>query len=94
MEFSNNLFWDADISNIDYDKHAGHIVPRVFMRGTMEDILQVIRYYGKERVAEILMNTRYLDKISLAFATGLFNLKKDDFRCYKLNQSSPRLWNY
>jgi len=94
MEFSKGLFWDVDESKFDYEKHSGHIIPRVFMRGKLEDILQVIRYYGKEKVKDVLLNTRYLDKKTLAFSVGLFNLNKEDFRCYKFNQSIPQLWNY
>ena len=91
MEFSKSLFWDVDASKFDYEKHAGHIIPRVFMRGTMNDMLQVLRYYGREKVKNVLLNTRYLDKIALAFSVGLFNCNKKDFRCYKLSQSTPQL---
>jgi len=94
MKFSKGLFWDVDESKLDYEKHAGQIIPRVFMRGTMEDIVQVLRHYGKEKVKQTLLQTRYLDKLTLAFSVGLFNLNKEDFRCYKLNQSIPQLWNY
>lgn len=94
MEFSKGLFWDIDVEKLDIEKHAGQIIPRVFMRGTMEDILQVLRYYGKDKVKEILVQTRYLDKLTLAFSMGFLHLKKEDFRCYRLNQSTPQLWNY
>lgn len=94
MEFSKSLFWDVDAFKFDYQKHAGHIIPRVFMRGTMNDMIQVLRYYGKEKVKNILLNTRYLDKIALAFSARFFNCNKEDFRCYKLSQSTPQLWNY
>ena len=94
MEFSKGLFWDVNESKLNCKKNAGQIISRVFMRGTMEDILQVLRYYGKERVKETLLNVRYLDKLALAFSAGLFNCKKEDFRCYKLSQATPQLWNY
>ena len=94
MRFSKGLFWDIDENKLNYTKNAGQIIPRVFMRGTMEDILQVLRHYGKEKVKETLLNARYLDKLTLSFSAGIFNCKKEDFRCYKLNQSTPQLWNY
>lgn len=94
MNFSAGLFWDTDETKFDFDKHAGHIIPRVFMKGKLNDILQVIRYYGKEKIKEVLTNTRYLDKKTLSFAIALFDLKKEDFRCYKLSQSTPQHWNY
>ncbi len=94
MEFSQGLFWDVDETKFDYDKHAGHIIPRVFMRGSIDDIFQVLHYYGREKVKEVLLQTRYLDKLALAFSIGIFNLNKEDFRCYKLSQSTPQLWHY
>lgn len=94
MEFSEGLFWDVDSSKFDYDKHAGQIIPRVFMRGTMDDLSKIFEYYGEERIKNVLIQTRYLDKITLSFAANLFNLSKDDFRCYKLNLSTPQHWNY
>jgi hypothetical protein len=94
MTFSKGLFRDTDETKLDYEKHAGQIIPRVFMRGKVEDMKQVLRYYGRERVKQELLITRYLDKRTLAFSAGLFNLHKEDFRCYKLSQSTPQLWNY
>ena len=94
MKFSQGLFRDVDETKFDYQRHAGHIIPRVFMRGRVDDIKQVLRYYGRDKVKEELLKTRYLDKMTLAFSAGLFNLKKEDFRCYKLSQSTPQHWNY
>ena len=94
MKFSKSLFWDVDASKFDYQKHAGHIIPRVFMRGKLNDMLEVLRYYGKEKVKNVLLHTRYLDKKTLAFSANYFNVSKDNFRCYKLSQSTPQLWNY
>lgn len=94
MEFSQGLFWDVDASKFDYEKHAGHIIPRVFMRGKLDDILQVLRYYGKKKVKDILLETRYLDKKTLSFSAYYFDVPIDYFRCYRLSQSTPQLWNY
>lgn len=94
MEFSKGLFWDVDETKFDYEKHAGHIIPRVFMRGSLEDIRQVLSYYGQEKVKQTLLQTRYLDKLSLAFSMGFFNLNKEDFRCYKLNRFTQEPWSY
>ena len=94
MQFSKALFWDVDASKLDYEKHAGHIIPRVFMRGTLEDLTEIFSYYGKEKIKEVLLQTRYLDKLTLSFAANLFHVSKDEFRCYRLKQSTPQLWDY
>lgn len=94
MNLSKTLFWDTDFEKISFETDGKFVIPRTFMKGTFNDFLQVLNYYGKQTCAEILLNTRYLDKKTLAFCCTLFNLKKEDFRCYKLNQSIPKLWNY
>ena len=94
MKFSKALFWDIDVSDLDACKHERFIIPCVFMKGKLDDILQVIRYYGKEKVKDVLVQTRYLDKKTLSFAANLFHVSKNNFRCYKLSQSIPQHWNY
>ncbi|MDR0369408.1 MAG: hypothetical protein LBH96_02490 [Candidatus Peribacteria bacterium] len=94
LHFSQGLWRDIDETTLNYEKHAGHIIPRVFMRGHIDDIKQILKYYGREKVKQTLLQTRYLDKRTLAFVVGLFNLRKEDFRCYKLSQSLPLPWDY
>jgi hypothetical protein len=94
MQFSKGLFRDVDETKLNYEKHAGQIIPRVFMRGKIEDMREVLKYYGREKVKQTLLQTRYLDKLTLSFVAGIFSLNKEDFRCYKLSQSIPQLWNY
>ncbi|HAY89078.1 MAG TPA: hypothetical protein DCY51_06540 [Bacteroidetes bacterium] len=92
MRFSKELFWDLDIENLDFQLHKSQIIPRVFMKGKIDDILQVLRYYDKNEVKNVLLNTRYLDKKTLALAAVYFSTDKEEFRCYKLSQSTPQLW--
>ena len=54
----------------------------------------IIKYYGKEVVKNILLNIRYLDKVTLSFCSTIFDVPKTEFRCYKLAQSNPEYWNY
>ena len=92
MRFSKELFWDLDIENLDFQLHKSQIIPRVFMKGKIDDILQVLRYYDKNEVKNVLFNARYLDKKTLALAAVYFSTDKEEFRCYKLSQSTPQLW--
>lgn len=54
------LFWNADFSKIDYDKSYRSIIERLFERGDVEDIRQVRRYYGDEKVKWVLTNAKWL----------------------------------
>ncbi len=94
MRLSKELFWDIDLEKLDFQVHKSQIIPRVFMKGKMDDILQVLRYYEKNVIKNVLLNTRYLDKKTLALAAVYFDTDKKEFRCYKLSQSTPQLWPY
>ena len=94
MELSTYLFWDVDSSEISFEKDAAFIIPRVFLKGKMEDVKAVTHFYGKEKLKEVLTNTRYLDKKTLAYCCVIFQLNKEDFRCYTKNPSIQKPLNF
>jgi hypothetical protein len=83
------IFWDTNFDNLDYDKSYRSIIERVFDRGDIEDIRQVRRYYGDEKVIEALTTARYLFDETINFCSGIFDIPKENFRCYILKQSNP-----
>ena len=88
------LFWDTDYSNIDYDKHARFVIERVLTRGNLKDWHEIKRFYGLSKIKNEALNIRYLDKITLNFCHTFFNIKKEKFRCYNIEPSIQKLWNY
>ncbi|WP_158605216.1 DUF6922 domain-containing protein [Hanamia caeni] len=91
--FNATLFWDVDFSSLDPEKNSRLIIERVFSLGTIDEIKVTIRYYGKNRVVNILENLAYLDPKTLNFVSLLFDKPKNEFRCYSKRLSSPQLWN-
>jgi plasmid maintenance system antidote protein VapI len=51
--FRSALFWDTDMSKIDWKKQYKAVIKRVFERGNEEEKLQALRYYGQDKVREI-----------------------------------------
>lgn len=94
MQLRKQLFWDTDITNVDYQRHARYVIERIFMCGSIEDINSVLNYYGEEKVKEELKQCRELDKKTLNFASVIFNIPIKDFRCYTIHQSTSLPWNY
>ena len=47
-------FWDVDLTALDEALSCRLIIERVFSLGDMQEMNQVIHYYGKEKVIEIL----------------------------------------
>lgn len=49
-----SLFWDTDISRIDWEKQSKAVIERVFERGDRDEKEEITRYYGKAKVEAIL----------------------------------------
>ena len=53
-KFRKTLFWDTTFNRIDFTAHSWYVINRVFERGTEEEILETIRFYGKDTILENL----------------------------------------
>lgn len=58
--FNRRIFWDVNFDKLDYNGKANFIIERVFERGDVEDIRNCRRYYGDKKVAEALLNAKFL----------------------------------
>lgn len=92
--FHKRIFWDVDFENLDYDKKANFVITRVFERGDVPDIRNCRRYYGDEKVAEVLLNTKFFPETRIYLAAAVIDRPLEDFRCYRLRQSNPELFPY
>ncbi len=88
-ELNKQIFWDTDFNKIDYDKSWQSVIERVFDRGDIDDIIQVRRYYGDNKIIEALTSAKYLFDETINFCAGIFDIPKEKFRCYILKQSNP-----
>ena len=48
------LFWDTDMQQIDWEKQKAAIIRRVFERGNEREKKEILAYYGKKAVDNIL----------------------------------------
>lgn len=94
LQLRPSLFWDFNVATIDLEKHKATVIERITMRGRIGEFRAMLQYYGKETVKTTLLNTRYLDKRTLAYCSTIFDIPVTEFRCYKLAQSNPEHWNY
>lgn len=88
------IFWDVNFEIIDYDKKGSFVIERVFERGDVDDIRQCRRYYGDEKIAEVLLNAKYLPERRLHLAAAVIDKPITAFRCYTLRQLNPGLLPY
>jgi hypothetical protein len=92
--FHKRIFWDVDFEKLDYDSKASFVIERVFERGDVEDIRNCRRYYGDEKVTQVLLNAKYLPLDTLHLASAVVDRPITDFRCYTLRQLNPTLFPY
>ena len=94
LELSKVLFWDTNYDKINWDKNARYVIERVVSLGRANDWLQIKNYYGMERIKAETLESRDLDDKTISFLACIFNISKEEFRCYKLKQSYPQHLNY
>ena len=92
--FERRIFWDVNFDNLDYDGKANFIIERVFDRGDVPDIRNCRRYYGDDKIREVLLNAKFLSKVSMYLAAAVIDRPITEFRCYKLRQLNPELFPY
>ena len=86
-------FWDVDLSKINETSACRLVIERVFSLGEIHEMNQVIDFYGKRKVIEVLSNLSYIDPKTLNFVVKLFNKPIEGFVCYQKQQLQPRFWN-
>jgi plasmid maintenance system antidote protein VapI len=57
------VFWDTDMGLINWDKNKKSVIYRVFERGNEHEIKEIIRFYGKETVSNILVEKASMHEI-------------------------------
>ena len=93
LEFSKNLFWDVDLSQLSMDDNPAYIIQRVLEYGQMNDWRLINKYYGLDKIVEEGKSLRTLNPVCLAFICNISHTRKEDYRCYNFRQSCPTLWN-
>lgn len=85
------LFWDVDLQSVEIHKHQRLIIERVFLRGNLFELKQLVKVFDKNIIAETLKKSGSLDKKTLSFICKFYSLKKSDFTCYtrKLSMNQP-----
>jgi hypothetical protein len=93
-QFSKYLFWDTDPAGLDMEKHKKYIVERVLDYGSWGDWLLIRDYYGLDRLKEIALGLRSLERKSLSFIATMTHTPENQFRCYEMLQSKNLHWYF
>ena len=76
LELSRTLFWDIAEKDINKTLSVSKdwVVIRVFEYGTIEEISEIINFYGSSAVIEILKSSRFLKPVTKAMARLFLDL--------------------
>ena len=78
---SRRAFWDIDYNSIDWEKNSQFLIIKVIERGKLQDLFELLKYYGKERIKNELVNAPNLPERTYTFAKTYFGLTNEDFKC-------------
>ena len=94
MTLPNYLFWDIDLSSIDFTKNARFVIQRVIQRGSINDWITIKEFYGIDLIKREILLIRDLDFKTLNFFSIYFGINKNNFRCFTIQQSIPQHYFY
>ncbi|MEA5140763.1 DUF6922 domain-containing protein [Arcicella rigui] len=91
---SQKAFWDVDFERIDFEKNSVFVIDKVFNYGVFSDQLELIRFYGFERIKNDIVKIAYFRKPVFAFVSSFFDLDKSLFKAYQRRQEQPNHWDF
>ena len=81
-ELRPSLLWEYNLDQIDWNAMQTIVLQRVIERGRLDDFYAALNRYGKKEFVKGIKNIPYLNDKDIAFVCTVFNLKKQDLKCY------------
>lgn len=72
--FSQYLFWDTPLENLDTEKHKNYITERVMSRGMLADFYYLLQLYTAEEISSAIKKSRVLDNKTINFCSIYFKI--------------------
>ena len=91
---SSTAFWDVNFNTIDFEQNSHFVMDKVFNYGTWSDIIEVLKFYGIDRVRNEVTQIAYLKNTTLSFLCLILGLEEQDFVAYQRRQTRKSIWNH
>jgi hypothetical protein len=75
--FSQHLFWDTPVQNINLQQHKRYVIERVLTRGFLEDFYLLLQIYSHEEIKEAVVKSKELDPKTAHFCSNYFEIPKE-----------------
>jgi len=73
LNLHRSIFWDTNFSKLDKERDASFIIVRVFERGLLDDLIEILIQYNETQIKQVLLNAPYLSHRTLHFAKAYYN---------------------
>jgi hypothetical protein len=91
---SRKAFWDVNFEEPCLKRDRLFIIQRLFDYGLFDELIVIIKWYGRENIREDIVKANWLQKKTISFCCALFDLQPQDFKCYTKRQLNPQHWEY
>lgn len=90
-KLSSKAFWSGSVPKEErlFKLWKKGLIVNVFENGTFDDMVELIVYYGRKNVVRTLENVIPLRKRTMNLCCSIFNLKPENFKCYRENRFRP-----
>ena len=90
------LFWNVAFGDLDLERDADHIIPKVLEHGRLEDVRWLLAAYAPERIHRFLRDTGHpeLSRRTLLFWRAYFGAEADEIWVDRAaaRRSNDALW--
>ncbi|MDR6457411.1 hypothetical protein J2786_000504 [Chryseobacterium vietnamense] len=88
------FFWDTNVDKLDWQKAYQAVIGRIMERGGEDEIDEIVRFYGYEKVIKAIRDEIYfLPNYAIDRALEFFpELKKEEMYCYLNRKDKPYHW--
>lgn len=84
-QITKTTFWDVNILDVDFDNYYEWVIARVFNYGTLDEVDQLLKYCGNQKVLDTVTTTDRLRYLGVKKAMKIFNLNIDDIVAKRTN---------
>lgn len=88
-----SLLWEYQSEVVDYESMKSVIIQRVIERGRIDDFYAIINLYGVNTIKREIKELPYLNDKDIAFVCAVFDMKRENLKCYIKKQSQKPHWN-
>jgi len=92
-QLRSSLLWEYDLARFDWIAMQNIVIQRVIERGRITDFYAVLNLYGLKEFKEGVKNIPSLNKKDIAFVCTVFEIKKQELKCYTHKQLRQKHWN-